>query len=299
MKKYLISFFILLIFPFSIVSCQNNNEWENIDFLFNMRFLTVDELKSRIRFQLHDNWCVDDREGWTYTFSNNDFDYEYRFRFNRNRLDNIETIIKPVSISPQEYNLRLRQHIARKFGISVYSNNIIEHGLELKVENLIINGLRFEITFRNRPFSSALFGRWEFNYDDITQEYIRNNITPNINLSGYIWPTNWSILIETMLNNTQIWEISNEKIIINNIEYYYDVSENEITLFSWSNIELTKFNYELRRNRIINILWNGNIFWEHIERDRMVFVVGQEEPIIETENIRNRTILNIIGNKIE
>jgi len=304
MKKCIL---LLFVFQFLIVSCVKSNEFEDIDWLYDMRFLTVDELKSKINLNFVTNWSVGDQEGWTYNFSNNDFDYEYRFRFTRNRLNNIETIITPVNISPQELNQKLRQHIARKFNLQSFSNIIPEHGLELKVENLLINGMRFEITFRNRQFPPALFGKWEFNFEEKTNEHIKNNIAPHFDFSRYWFISHEVGLIMQYLDSldtSHIWEINGTNVIFNSpnysVEYQYDINQNEITLFSHNGIKITKFNYEVNRNNRIRLFGNGELFWERINLEReseAIWVGGTNfEPI---EEIRDETILNIIGNKIE
>jgi hypothetical protein len=283
MKKYLIFVFLIIIL-FS--SCNKNKEWEDIDWLFNIRFITVDELKSQIKLNFVTNWNVGNKEGWTYNYSNNEFDYEYRFNFTNNKLEDIETIIKPINISQQEYNLKLRKYIAKKFKLASFTGTLPEQGFEFGIENLLINGVRFEIYFRNRQLSSSLFGKWEFKFDNKIISDVNDKIVIK---HGY--SINRDALLENIKNYKQIWEINSNHIIINDNKFEYDLVDNDIVFYSiWIGYggdriesEITRKKYTIEKNNTIII----DVLFKELFRidDSLIF--------------NDDFTMYLIGNKIE
>jgi len=276
MKKIIVVFLIIILFS----SCNKNKEWEDIDWLFNMRFLTVDELKSKINLNFVTNWNVGNQEGWTYNYSNNKFDYEYRFRFTNNKLKDIETIIKPINISPQEYNLKLRKYIAKKFKLSSFTGILPEQGFEFEIENLLINGLRFEIYFRNRQFSPSLFGKWEFLFDNKIISYVNDKIVPKLDFS-----IDKEVLLEYINNYKSIWEIDDQYIIIDDNKYEYDLIDNEIVLYSiWIDYsghrmetERSRKKYTVEKNNSIKVLIDLSINGNLINNDDYnIYLIGNK-----------------------
>jgi len=283
MKKYLLTLFIFITL-FS--SCTQKNEFKDIDWLFNTRFFTIDELKSQINLNFVTNWNVGNNEGWTYNYSNNEFDYEYRFNFTNNKLKNIETIIKPINISPQKYNLKLRKYITKKFKLSSFTGILPEQGLEFKIENLLINGLRFEIYFRNRQFPPSLFGKWEFRYDNKTISDINDGIVLK---PGYSMDRDK--FLEESKNIKIVWEINDQYINIIDNKYEYDLVDNEIIFYYSGDIietEVGRRKYTIEKNNTMKVFLKVS---EYIGTD-------DGDALIDGDDLFSTSIY-LVGNKIE
>jgi len=287
MKRYIFILFVLILF---LNSCNKSKAWD-IDWMFQTRDLTVSEIEENFKIRLTDRQVVGLQEGFTYKISNNEFDFIYFLYFQNGRLNRIRADIVPLNMTQQECNLELRRQITRILRIPAYTNDLPELGIEMDIENLLFNAVRLNVYYRNIAFPQTIFGKWDFRYDEKTKEHISNNIIPMINLSGFYGQSDTAVFIENMVelvNNNSIWEINDRHILINGYEFEYDVKEHEIIIFARAfigseNFELAKFNYQIERNNIIKINWDGEI-WK------------QSFGIF---NIIDDTILYLIGNKIE